>query len=303
SFGNRHDAEIDLAELLALLLANRWLIASITAIVFALAVIYAFLATPIYQANALLQIEEQQSALAGLGDLSEMLVNDAPTAAEIQVMRARSLRMQAVEARGLAISVQPVGMPLLGCLLGCKQQSVKIDQLVIPENWYGAELRLQIADAESYRLYGPQDQLLLEGRVNQPATSMRPAVTLLISQMTGPPGTTFRVIKQYPLQAYQALNERLNVVEQGKQTGILAMTLTGTSPEVITETLNLIADAYVRQNVERRAAEAAQSLAFIQRQLPDLKAELTAAEARLTDYQSAAGSVDIPLETQSLLKQ
>ena len=58
---HRNTAEvIDLGRLLGLLLDNKWLIAGITAFFAMAGVIYALCATPIYQADALVQVEQKK---------------------------------------------------------------------------------------------------------------------------------------------------------------------------------------------------------------------------------------------------
>ena len=63
---NRNNAEaIDLGRLLGLMLDNKWLIIGITTF-FALAgEAYALCATPIYQADALVQVEQKKSGIPG----------------------------------------------------------------------------------------------------------------------------------------------------------------------------------------------------------------------------------------------
>ena len=65
--------EIDLTQIVGMLLENRLLIASITGLFFLLAVLYSFLSSPIYKADAVIQIEQQQSALGGMDELDVLL--------------------------------------------------------------------------------------------------------------------------------------------------------------------------------------------------------------------------------------
>ena len=67
--------------------------------------------------------------------------------------------------------------------------------------------------------------------------------------------------------------------------------------------LNKIAALYVDQNVRRTSAEAAQSLAFLQSQLPQVKRDLAKASDALNAYQTHGKTVNISLETQSVLGQ
>jgi tyrosine-protein kinase Etk/Wzc len=63
--------------------------------------------------------------------------------------------------------------------------------------------------------------------------------------------------------------------------------------------LDEILNTYVRQNVERRSAEAEKTLKFLDaRSLPALKVQVDAAEAAYNNYRQSRGSLDLSLETQ-----
>jgi tyrosine-protein kinase Etk/Wzc len=66
--------------------------------------------------------------------------------------------------------------------------------------------------------------------------------------------------------------------------------------------LDDILNTYVRQNVERRSAEAEKTLAFLETQLPALKTQVDSAEAAYNNYRQSRGSLDLSLETQGILK-
>ena len=60
------EEEIDLSELLGVLIENRLLIIAVVMAALVVGGLKAFTATPIYQADALLQVEATQSALSAL---------------------------------------------------------------------------------------------------------------------------------------------------------------------------------------------------------------------------------------------
>ena len=65
--------------------------------------------------------------------------------------------------------------------------------------------------------------------------------------------------------------------------------------------LDEVMNVYVRQNVERRSAEAESTLQFLETQLPALKEQLDASESAYNSYRLEEGSVDLTSETQSVL--
>lgn len=81
--------EIDLGRLIGELIDHRKLIISLTTLTTFAALVYALFATPIYQADALIQVEQKQ-ANALLSNLSQILPDSQPqSAAEISLLQSR----------------------------------------------------------------------------------------------------------------------------------------------------------------------------------------------------------------------
>ncbi|MBA4151688.1 MAG: hypothetical protein C0509_03925, partial [Acinetobacter sp.] len=66
-----HDDEIDLRELLGTLIGARWVIVAFAAAALAMGVLYTQVATPIFQVNGLVQVEDNKSG--GLGAVTAEL--------------------------------------------------------------------------------------------------------------------------------------------------------------------------------------------------------------------------------------
>ena len=109
---------LDLARLFGLMLDHKWLIFTIT-LVFAIAGTgYAVLATPIYQGDALVQVE-RRSSVSPLGDLANVMgeavsTPESSTAAEVQILQSRMVLGQVVERTGIDTAVVPKRLPLVG---------------------------------------------------------------------------------------------------------------------------------------------------------------------------------------------
>ncbi len=113
AFGSAED-EIDLSELLGTLIEAKWLISIIAGIFLVGGVFYALIATPIYQADAVLQIEEKSGGMPGLGDLSDMLATDALAATEIEIIKSRNIIGKAVDKLNLTFKAAPDYFPVIG---------------------------------------------------------------------------------------------------------------------------------------------------------------------------------------------
>jgi tyrosine-protein kinase Etk/Wzc len=116
-------------------------------------------------------------------------------------------------------------------------------------------------------------------------------------------GLRFEVVRVPRDAVIGGLKRSVKIREIGRQTGIIEIALEGSDPEQIAATLDAIARRYLRQNVERRSAEAAKTLEFLNAQLPTLKSTVNAAEEALNAYRSRRGTVDVSLETKGALEK
>lgn len=57
------------------------------------------------------------------------------------------------------------------------------------------------------------------------------------------------------MEAINRLQNALKVTDQGKDTGMLSLILTGDNPDLISKILDNISDNYLTQNVARQAAQ------------------------------------------------
>lgn len=312
--------EIDLRDLLGLLLDEWKTIAGVTIVVVLLAAVYAFTATPIYETNALVQVERQKSPLGGLEELSTMLSGDTPTEAEIEIVRSRMVLGEAIAQERLDIEVQPKRFPLIGGVLARRHEGpgvaepwlgfdsfawggerLRVDRLDVDRGLENEPLKLVAGEGGRYAVYAPDRTLLVEGSVGQAADGV--GISMFVSELLARPGTEFRITKKDGLSTLEELRDRLTVAERGRQTGIMALSLEGEDNVEIAATLNAIANIYLKQNVERLSEEAAQTLEFLEEQLPELRAQLYEAEHALNQFRVAKGSVDLNLEAQELLEQ
>ncbi|WOL29973.1 polysaccharide biosynthesis tyrosine autokinase [Pseudomonas fragi] len=315
--------EIDLMGLLGTLIDHKWLIASVTGVFMAAGVAYALLATPVYQANALIQVEAKKNDPMGFSDISSMLGKESPSATEIELIKSRRNIGAAVDNLKLDIEVEPNRFPLIGEFMarrfkpdaenpvasplfgmssyGWGGEKLKIAELELPKELLGKELTLISGDAGSFTLLEEDDNVLAKGQVGTAINEN--GVTLLVETLQANPGTTFSAVRQPRLTTIMAYQKALDIAERGKESGMIGMALEDTDPEVAIQTLNEIARLYVQQNIERTSAEAAQSLGFLKDQLPQVRKDLEKAENALNAFQIRSKSIDISLEAKAILDQ
>ncbi|PSV46795.1 polysaccharide biosynthesis tyrosine autokinase [Photobacterium indicum] len=296
--------EIDLGKLFGILIDNRWSIILITFVFAIVGVAYALLATPVYKADALIQVEQKSSGMPALGDMGEMFGSESSATTEIEIIKSRMILGKTVDKLNLTTVTTAQYLPVIGKGLA-RLQGASIDLDVgrfdIPEHVLEPVYTLTVTDISSgqYVLTDTGEREVLTGKVGELA--IQGDYRLFVTSINADTGSTFIVAKRSRLDAIQDLQQNLAVSERGKQTGILQLSLTGQNRTDIERILNDISQNYFLQNVERNSAEAQNSLAFLRTHLPNIKTELTAAEDRLNRFRQDNDSIDLGLEAKSTL--
>ncbi|MDH5979703.1 polysaccharide biosynthesis tyrosine autokinase [Vibrio splendidus] len=295
--------EIDLGKLLGILLDAKWIILCTTLVFMLGGVIYAVIATPIFKADALVQVEEKSAGVPGLSDISDMFASESSSDTEIQIIKSRMIVGNTVDKLQLTIQVEPKYFPIVGKGFAriAKEETpnFQIDRLEVPKDLLDESMLVTIGEDSTYIL-SYDDEALLEGTIGQVVEQS--GIIIGVSSTDSKPGTQFTVTKAARLVTIAELQDSLGVAEQGKKTGILRLVLEGDQPERIQKILNSIASDYLMQNVERTSAEAEKSLQFLRGHLPEIQQELDRSEGKLNKFKIENDSVDLALEAESVLK-
>lgn len=293
--------QIDLYELLGTLLDNKWKIVIITAVFTLVSIAYALLATPIYSASALVQVE-QNAASNVLSKLTDMMPGSKPESqTEISLLQSRMVLGQAVDELGLDTVVQEKHFPVVGKglarLLGQADGKIAISRLTVPDELLDTSFTLTVLSPDRYSV--TLNDSTLQGKTGELLSKEN--INLLVSEINAPAGTTFVVTKLENLTAVNKLLANLTVSELSKDSGMLQLNFKGESAKQATQILNSVSNIYLQQNVGRKSEEAAKSLEFLKEQLPLVRAKLDDAENRLNQYRQKNESVDLSLEAKSVL--
>ncbi|MGL6377318.1 polysaccharide biosynthesis tyrosine autokinase [Aeromonas hydrophila] len=294
--------EIDLGRLLGYLIDGRWWIVTITALFMVLGVAYALLATPVFKANALLQVEKKASGAALLGDMADVLGGEQPdAAAEIELLTSRMVLGRTVQELHLDTVVTPNFFPLVGRglsrLMGHPYPKMAVSRFEVAPELLGTPLTLTV-DADKHFTLEVEGRVL-EGQVGK--LLEKEDVTLLLSDVAADEGQVFTLVKQPALDVIAELQSALQVSEKGKNTGIISLALEGEDKGRIRAVLDNISQNYLQQNVVRKTEEAQKSLDFLQTHLPQVKDELNRSEELLNVYRQQNESVDLSLEAKAAL--
>ncbi|MDM0073089.1 polysaccharide biosynthesis tyrosine autokinase [Variovorax sp. J2P1-59] len=316
--------EINLLELLDVVLDHRWLIASVTAVAMVAGAAYALLSAPVYRANTVIQVEDGKSDGVSnlLGQASGLFDIRSPASAEMQILRSRLVVGQAVKNLALDVEVTPRYLPIVGRWLAKRgkepsnpgflglgglvsgNEALEVAKFTVPEGLEGQPFRVRLLD-EGYELSSPDGDVLAQGKVGEALTYDINGVagSLLVASAVGRPGAQFEVTRNLTLQVTEELQRQLGIAEEGKQSGVIRASLEGASPREISRTLNEIGSLYVRQNVQRKAAEAEKSLTFLGTFLPQLKLQMEEAENKFSGFRHRNSTFDLGTEGKLVLEQ
>lgn len=316
--------EINLLELLDVVLDNRWLIAGVTAVALACGAAYALLSTPIYEANTLIQVEDNKSGGLGsmLGDAGGMFDVKSSASAEMEILRSRLVLGQAVSNLQLDMEITPKYLPVLGAWLARRatepsapgflgmdgyvsgNEALRVARFEPPQEQEGKRFSLALTTS-GFDLLSPEGGLLGHGRFGEPLEFSLDGKKgmLLAASATGLPGAEFYLTQFSHLGVTEQLQRNINITEKGKQSGVINASLQGAEPTRIAQVLNEVGTLYVRQNVERKAAEAEKSITFLNTQLPQLRKQLEASENKFNQFRNQSGTFDLGGEAKVVLDQ
>ena len=319
------DNEIDLRSLLATLGEHKRLILIGTAVFLALSILYVVIATPEYEANAVVQVEKKTPLVPGIGANAEAPAqsDDAAASTEIQLLTSRQVLGEALSDLGLDVKIEPARFPIFGNFIARQFEPSQPGEVASPwfgldrYGWGGEKLqfsRLDVPDAltdvpmelvagsqGSYALYDGDGNRLLDGHVGEVATNG--GITSLVRTLRANPGMHFTVTRLNSLVILDQMKNDISAVEQGRDSGVIALRYSNADPILAKRVLENISNTYVHQNVARNSAEAAKRLTFVKAQLPKVRQELEKAQNALTEFQSRTQTLDVGVQNKALLDQ
>lgn len=316
------ETNMSIADIFNVLLENAKLIGYIVSGILLGAILYLMIAKPIYEITGMVQIDQTMKGLGNsLAPIEAMLTGELPSEGEIEIIRSRSVLGKTVDELHLDIEANPSRFPIIGPIIakqnqGAKEpvepvlwmssygwggESIKIEVLDLPMVLWDEDLELVAEENNGFKLLGPDGNVIFEGKVGEKAG--RGKFGILVSELVARPGTYFDVVRHSRYDTILDYQEDFEIEELGRQTGVIQLVLYGKNPNLTIDTVNSVINHYVQQNVERKSAEAEKTLAFMESYQPKVKSQLEEAEDKLNAYKEQKGSIELTLETQSMLSQ
>lgn len=326
---SRDEDEIDIRALIDVIFKNKKLIATVTIVCMVFGVMYAFLATPIYRGDITVQVEDN-SDLAGaaagnlMSGLTSLFDIKSTDDGEMQILDSRLVTANMVDELHLYIDAKPKYFPLFGAFIAKHRNSLShpgifglggyawgsetigVDQFDVPREFEEDKFSVTALGNNRYRLSGSDLDADVTGEVGVPMAVNTPSgqVKLLVSQLNANENAKFELRRYSRIQVLEQLRKDLVLSEMGKdQSGVIGVTYDDEDPVRAAAVLNRIAENYVAQNADRKAAAAEKSLVFLKSQLPEIEHSLRLAEDRLNVYQNHHKVVDLSEQAKAVLGQ
>jgi tyrosine-protein kinase Etk/Wzc len=320
------DGHIDLKGNFNILYDSRWLIGAITTLVTALAIVYALVASPVYEANLMIHVEEESPNASKniLSEVSSLFETKKAAIAEMELLRSRMVISRAVDNLQLFIDVRPRYFPVVGFWFADRSASAlsepgifgyggyvwgperaDVSVFNIPEAWQNREFIVTARGGGRYLLGGAGLPVIYEGIVGTKlkAATRGGTIELLIDRLDARAGAQFTLRRSSRLNTIERIQNAMVITEQGKQSGIIEVRLQGDDAQRIHNLLSEIGREYMRQNLARKTEEAEKSLAFLNEQLPALKRQLEASEEKYNIFRNTHGTIDMREEARMSLQQ
>ena len=311
--------EIDLMALLFAILRGWKIIVFFAVLGLIVGILYSRYVNPTFKADALIQIEESSKGVAALGaDISELIGSEVSKAqTEAELIRSRMILEPVVNSLHLRIRLSD---PNVGGIDRIKTNSTDT-QINKPE---GVSLKTENGEVEVGQFNVSQ------GYLNQPFTLSRSATGFVLSNgfddfkgeigkshlFRGTNGQIQITVNNLPADGYlvnitkqslqittEQINSALSVVEKGKQTGIIELSMTGANQEQTSLILRQIVLSYIDQNQSRGSEETTRTISFMETQIPTLKKTLEDSEAIFNEFRTRNGTIDVSQEAEILLSE
>ena len=312
---------IDLKELFFSLIAQWKLIALCIILSLICALLYLRTTPNTYAVDALVQVEDSKGASAALlGDLSSMMDQKSPAQAEIEILKSRLVLGTVIDRLHLDLKISATDDSFWNRLskrhqydVVYSQQSVRfkdnqksfdVREFDIPSAFKDKALLLSFKQGNYSLTDSATDQVVFSAPLNQSSTLQSEYGLWKVAIYSQDQfDRRYMLQKQTLPAAMQSLLSDYSVAEKGKLTGVLGLNYQGHDKQHITQVLNAVLVAYNQQNIERRSAETAQTLGFLEAQLPKLKQQLDVAEREFNRFREKYNTVDVTKESELYLTQ
>ena len=316
---NSDNDEIDLMALLLALLRGWKVILFFILLGLVLGILYSRYVNPTYRSDALLQIDEKSSGLPALGEnISDLLGSENSKAqTEAELIRSRMILEPVVNQLHLRIQLADLDVSAIdkiindrthtqinapeGVSLKTAEGQVQVSEFNVSQAYLNKPFTINRVDTGFVLTNGFDD---FKGQLNQPQkfSGVDGQIHITVNDLPKD-GHAIRIIKQSLQTTTDDINKSLSVVEKGKQTGIIELSMTGANQQQTSMILKDIILSYIGQNQSRGSEETNKTIKFMETQIPILKKKLEDAEGVFNEFRKKYGTIDVAKEAELLLTE
>ena len=315
----KEDDEIDLMALLLALLRGWKTILFFAILGLLIGILYSRYVNPTYKSEALIQIDEKSSGISALGgDISELVgAEDSKAQTEAELIRSRMILEPVINSLHLRIRLADPEVGAIdrivndrtntaihtpeGVSLTTTDGQASISQFNVSQGYLNQSFTLTRSET-GFTLSNDLDEF--KGQLNQPHQFKGADGQIQITVNDLPDNShAVSLTKQSLQKTTNTINSALSVVEKGKQTGIIELSMTGNNQQQTSLILEEIVLSYVGQNQSRGTEDTTRTLEFMETQIPLLREKLEDSEAEFNEFRTKYGTIDVSQEAEILLKE
>ncbi len=245
-----------------------------------------FIVKPVYKATATVHVLEDKGLLKGtmLSDLASV----SPVDAEIEIVHSRTNAENVVKRLQLDWDVAK------------KSDNLDFRIMEFTSSAENPIYEIELTGADTYRVRDNDGAIVGTGKNS---VLMRgKGVTLLLSDLRGKAGDSFR-LELLPFdETVEKLQKKLKVKELGKKTDIILIVYTNSDPARARDVVNTLVQTYLDQSIGFKSEEANRTVGFVEDQLKELRNDLDVNEKNLQAFKTVSGLIDLDAEAQALIQ-
>src|SRR2546423_11631063 len=266
-----------------LLVRNRGLILGCTALVIGASAIWAYTATPVYEAWTSIRIDEEKSRIPVLEALQQ-LSSGSDLVTEMEVLKVRTRAENVVEPLALrAVLTKPSRTERDRVFSGLKvAPNAPSQDLTFERKADGSYNVVSSRTSESLGSATPGREFSGDGIT----LTLRPGLRLKTASLTVVPVES----------AAKELRKRLSVTRPSRTANVVVVRYEGTDPSLVRQVPNVLADRFIMHRREVQTTEARSVARFLRQQLDTLSLQLTDAENTLQSFRQQQQGANLPAE-------
>ncbi len=267
-----------------LLVRNRALIVGCTLLVIATAALWAYTATPIYEASTSIRVDEEKSKVPAL-DALQALSSGSDLVTEMEVLKSRTLAENVVDSLALRAVVTSPRRVQRASLLS----ALRVDRSAPPSK------------IDLVRLNGNKFRVLNQ-RNNTVAGTIAPGEAITVDGVTLATRTNALSYARISLDilseqgAVKNLKKALTISRPSRTANLIVARFEGTDAGIVKDVPNVLANRFMVHRREVQKTESRSVARFLRQQLDTISQQLTESENTLKQFREGAHVVNLPAE-------